>query len=409
MDFITNFWNSFINGFPDIVVAIIYLILAFVVAGIAKSIVTAILRKLGAEKLLAKIGAKEDGKGNAIEMIGKLVFLIVFLLFLPAVLTRLGMSSVASPITNVIGTVIDYLPQLLAAVLIVYIGIYVAKIVKQLIKALLNKVGVDKLQKKLGFASEQEQNTFSEVIAGIIYALILIPVIIAALQVVGLDVVADPATTILAQIFSYIPNIFVSLILLVVGYQLSKIIAPLVESLLISVGADKLMEKIFAASDTKTFKFSLAKIVGLSVRWLILIVFFIEAVDVLNLAIFTTIGSAILGYIPLVISAAIIIGGGVLLASWLERLIIKHSPKQKTVALITKIVIIVFAAFMSLSQLGFAQSIVNLAFVIILTGATIAFAVAFGFGGKTFAANRLAKLEKKLDDTGEASNTDSAE
>lgn len=148
MDIINNLWESFISGFPNIVVGIIYLIIAFVVAVIAKKIVMGILRKVGAEKLLEKTGIKDEKTGKSTEFIGKLVFLIVFLLFLPAVLARLGMDNVAAPITNVIQSVIGFLPRLLAVALILYIGVYVAKVVRQLAKALLNRIGLDKLQKK---------------------------------------------------------------------------------------------------------------------------------------------------------------------------------------------------------------------------------------------------------------------
>ena len=238
--------------------------------------------------------------------------------------------------------------------------------------------------------------------------LILIPVIIAALQILGINSVAEPATIIISQIFSYVPSIFVAAILIVVGYQLAKLLAPVVESLLLSVGLEKATEKLFSTADSRTSKYSVSELFGQIVRWLIMIIFFIEAVNLLNLAILSNIGNSILQYLPLVVSAIIIMGGGIILASWVERLITKHSPKQKTVALIIKILIIVLAVFMTLSQLGFAQDIVNLAFVILMAGAAVAFAIAFGLGGRNFAANRLAKLEKKLDETA-GSHPESAE
>jgi hypothetical protein len=279
---------------------------------------------------------------------------------------------------------------LLAAGIILYIGVYVAKVIKQLVKALLDRIGLDKLQKKLGVEAVQDQNTFAGVLAGIIYTIILIPVIIAALQVLGIDAISAPATTILAQIFGLLPNIFVAIILFIVGYQLAKILAPIVESLLASVGVDKISEGVSQEKESCIIKFPVSKVAGQIVRWLIMIIFFVEAANLLKLDIITNIGAAILGYLPSVISAVIILGGGMILASWLERLIINHYPKYKTLALITKIVIIILAAFMTLSQLGFAQNIVSLSFVIILSGAvSIAFAIAFGIGGRTFAANCL--------------------
>ena len=374
------------------------MIIAFIVALIAKKVIMGLLARTGTEKFLEKTGIKDEKSGNSAEFIGKLVFLIVFLLFLPATLARLGMGNVALPITNVIESIIGFIPQLLAAAIILYIGIYVAKVIRQLVKALLDRIGLDKLQSKLGVEAADDKSTFTGAIAGIIYVLILIPVIIITLQVLGINAVAEPATTMLYQIFGYIPRIFISILLIAVGYQLAKLLAPVIESLLISVGTDKAIEKLFPVREGKTTRVSISRVVGQVVRWLIMVIFFIEAINLLNLAIITNIGSAILAYIPFVVSAIIIMGGGLIVASWIEGLISKHSPKRKTVALITKIAIIVLAAFMTLSQLGFAQNIVNYAFLIILAAVSVAFAIAFGVGGRGFASSRLAKLEKKLDD-----------
>ena len=62
--------------------------------------------------------------------------------------------------------------------------------------------------------------------------------------------------------------------------------------------------------------------------------------------------------------------------------------------LMVKALIMVFAFFMALGQLGVAPAIVNAAFIIILGAVSIAFAVAFGLGGKEFAANVLKKMEE---------------
>ncbi len=406
MDFVTNLWNSLIDGFPNVVVAIIYLVIAFFVAWIAKLIVMAILKRTGAENLLKKTGVKDEKTGRSTTFVGKLVFLIVFLLFLPAVLNQLGMQSVASPITNVVSVIVAFLPNLLAAGIILFIGIYVAKIIRQLLQALLNRIGLNKLQSKLGVEAIENENSFASVVSGIVYVFILVPVIILVLQVLGLDAVSVPATTILTQIFGYLPSIFVAILLFVVGYYIAKLLAPLVESVLSSLGADKINEKIFPESKERKIGFSISHVVGQIVRYLILIIFLIQAVNLLQLELLTNIGIVILGYLPLAVSAIIILGGGLILANWLEKTIIKHSPKRKTVAMLSKFVIIILASFMTLSQLGFAQSIVNYAFIIVLSSLAIAFAVAFGIGGRAFASNRLSKLEQKLDEEAKPSSED---
>ena len=398
MDAIISLWQSFLGWFPDIVVAAIYLLLAFFAAWLAKKIVVAILKKIEAGKILDKTGIKDEKTNESIEVVGKLVFLVIFLLFLPAVLGRLGMGSVAQPITDVVSSIIAFLPELLAAGVVLVIGFFVAKIVRQLLKSLLDRSGINKMQQKLGVEEVKDKNTFSSVISMFVYVVILIPIIIAALQILGLDIVADPATSILNQIFGYLPQIFVAILLVIVGYYLAKLIAPLVESLLVSIGADRINEKISPVSENKKYNFSISKIVGQVVRFLIIIIFFVEAINLLQFEVMTQIGAAVLGYLPLAVSAIIILGGGILLANWLESVILKNSPQRKMAAALVKITIIVVAAFMTLSQLGFAQSIINYAFIILLAGLSVAFAVSFGIGGRTFAANRLAKLEHRIEE-----------
>lgn len=54
---------------------------------------------------------------------------------------------------------------------------------------------------------------------------------------------------------------------------------------------------------------------------------------------------------------------------------------------------------MALDQLGVAHSIVNSAFILILGGLALAFGLAFGLGGKDFAAKYLQKLDRKIEQT----------
>ena len=63
-----------------------------------------------------------------------------------------------------------------------------------------------------------------------------------------------------------------------------------------------------------------------------------------------------------------------------------------------KIGILVIGAFMVLNQLGIATKIVNSAFVIILAALGVAFAIAFGIGGRDFAKKTLDDASKKLEE-----------
>jgi hypothetical protein len=89
-------------------------------------------------------------------------------------------------------------------------------------------------------------------------------------------------------------------------------------------------------------------------------------------------------------------------ANTAEAAIVKKFPNAKAAALVAKIVIYVFVGFVCLSQLGVAIDMVEKTFVLIIAAVCVAFAVAFGIGGRNFAANMLAKLEKKIDNNEES-------
>jgi hypothetical protein len=53
---------------------------------------------------------------------------------------------------------------------------------------------------------------------------------------------------------------------------------------------------------------------------------------------------------------------------------------------------------MTLDQLQFASMIVNTAFLFIMGGLAVAFALAFGLGGREFAKTQLQKLDNKIEE-----------
>lgn len=88
-------------------------------------------------------------------------------------------------------------------------------------------------------------------------------------------------------------------------------------------------------------------------------------------------------------------------AMFLESFLKKTMPDAKTLPGLAKALVYVIAGFMILSQLDFATMIVNSAFVITLCALAIAFAIAFGIGGKDFAKKTLDKVDDKIEKLGE--------
>lgn len=386
--------NYFEDLLPSLVTAIILLVVAYLAALIAKAIVVKGLKLLKLEKYTDKLGVVDEVTGSSLEFIGKLVFLIVFLMFLPAVLDRLGMQNVSNTISGLVSQFINFIPNIIAAILILVFGVFIARIIRQLITPMLKRLNIDKLQEKAGVGG-YESVTLSSMISYVIYVIILIPIIIAALQTLNITAISQPATVVLDQIFTIIPQIIVAIILIVIGTYVARITGKLLTNLLSGIGADAVTKKIISTDSSKMKDFSLSKVIGEVVKYIIILLFVVQALNVIKLDVLQSVGEAIIAYLPFVISAIIIMGVALFFATWLESIMRKKYPNATLTTLIVKYAIIIIAVFMTLIQLDIASSIVNAAFIIILGAIAIAFAIAFGMGGREFAAKTMEKLSQQ--------------
>ena len=385
--FVETLETFFGAGLWAVIRAVLILLLAFIVSAIVRSAVTKLLAK-------TKLGKRAEGQetGNALTMIGKLVHLVVFLLFVPGIFDSLGMNNVSAPILGLLNTIWGYLPNILAAALILWIGFYIAKLVRELLAPALNKLEVNRLQKMAG-VEVSEAGKLSNTLAYLVYVLILIPVIITALQALNIRAISEPAVQMLTMIFEFLPYLLAAVIIFVVGWGIAKLLGAIVERLIAASGVDA---KLRTAMGQETSKWTLSSIVGKTLRTVLVIFFVVEGISALHMEVLTQIGATVIGYLPYVLAAAIIF-----IACWIANTFSKKALLKnghKSVAFVAQCSIYTLGAFLILSQLGIAKELVNAAFILILAALAVAFAVSFGIGGKEFAGRTLEKLEGKLQD-----------
>ena len=280
------------EGLWAVIRAVVLLIVAFIAAAIVKSLVVKLLTKTSLKKLLGKHDAESGEKITS--FIGKLVHLIVFLLFVPGIFESLGMMEVSAPILGVLNTLWGYLPNLLAGVVALWVGFFVARLIRELLVPVFDKLKVNRLQEKAGIIVE-DSGRLSNTLAYIVYVLILIPVLITALRALNISAISDPAVRMLDIIFGFIPNILAALIVLVIGCMVAKLAGNIVENLLRTSGLDaKLSEHL----EKKDHSFVLSRVAGGIVHAVLVVFFLVESFGILHLDVLTNIGGAIIAYLP---------------------------------------------------------------------------------------------------------------
>lgn len=400
-----DMWYTVINFLPNLLGAILLLLVAWVVAVIVRAIFQKGLKKIGADRAMVKghMAKTTEDADSKLKSIGKILYYLVFLLFLPSVFEQLNMQAVARPVSNMMDKFLAFLPNVLSAAVILILGYFVAKFVKNLVAAFLSTINIDRWFNKLTNKTATTQrmgasdkNTLANVLANVVFIFVLIPIVTVALETLQIESISQPITLMLNQVLNMIPNIFVAIILITVGVVLAKFIGDLLTSLLKGTGIDNFSQYFSGNQPSKMPSIDLAKIIGTTVQVLIIIFFTVEALNVLKLEVLNNIGAAIIGYLPLVLSALIILGLGIAGANLLGNYIYKSSGNRLTAGAV-KYVIIILAVFMTLDQLNFATNIVNLAFLFTIAGLAVAFALSVGLGGRDVMKRQLEKLEAKAE------------
>ena len=387
-------FDKFLNVVEDIwsigiVRFVVYIAVAFIAAGIAKWLVTKLLKLLKLDKKFDKWGVNEGQIGTSMKFVGKLVYLIVFLLFLPSALEAIGITSISNPINGFVGSFIDYVPNIIAAAILIYVGVLIAQILGQIVSVLLKKTKIDSLIKR----KDGEQSILlSDIIVKIMSSVIILVTIVAALDVIGIEAISAPATGIINAIFDAIPSIILAVVIVTVGILVASLACNLLYNVLIATNFDNVAKKVLPQ-----IKVSATKVVVNIVKTIIIIFVAGQGIEALNLAFLSMIVASVVSYLPLVIKAAVILFVAFIGANMLEGVIVKNNPKATNLAKIVKVGIFTLAGFMILSQLEIAATIVNTAFVVTIAAVAVSFALAFGLGGKDFAKKTLDKMDEKIE------------
>ncbi|CAM2935125.1 Uncharacterised protein [Streptococcus acidominimus] len=119
MDTYSRFTESLFGAVPGAIRIIVLILVALIVAAIVKKLVVKGLAELAPVAKLSKWGLvkpTQDEK-SLIKGFGQFAYFLVILFFLPAILSGLGVSSVADPISNMFAKFFGFLPNAVAAVL----------------------------------------------------------------------------------------------------------------------------------------------------------------------------------------------------------------------------------------------------------------------------------------------------
>ena len=218
--------------------------------------------------------------------------------------------------------------------------------------------------------------------------------VLQPIQDVG-DAVLLAITDALRNFLGFLPQLIGALIVLILGWIISGIIAGLIERALRAVGFERAAESSgiagFIQQSGAGPQWTASKVVAEIVKWFIRLIALQAAASILGMPQLTEIINSILLFLPNVVVALAIVVVGALIAKFVAGLVRGATSEMgfgnpDLVANIARYAIIAFAVIAAVNQLGIAPTVVNTLFIAIVGAVAAAFALAFGLGGRDVAA-----------------------
>lgn len=215
--------------------------------------------------------------------------------------------------------------------------------------------------------------------------------------------VTDSFSDISTRLGVFAPRLVLALIVLVVGWLLALIVGNIVATVVQAVGLDALSRRIGLTRllDSAGVEKSVSAIAGQIITWILVLVVFMSAAEVMGIDSVEAFLQSVLGYVPHVIGAVATLLVGLVFANFLADMV-RHASQASglnhtsTLTSVTRNAVVVFTLIAVLAQLGIAGDIMRALLYGMIAMLTIAGGIALGVGGQGTAKRLVESLEDEL-------------
>jgi hypothetical protein len=213
-------------------------------------------------------------------------------------------------------------------------------------------------------------------------------------------------SSILVGVVEFLPKLVIAVLVIIVGWLIGAAISKVVSQIIRALKIDKALEAAGAKDLVRRggFELNSGVFLGELVKWFIIIVSFVATFEILGLRdVNQFLEGVVLGYIPQVIAAVLILLVAVVVANALQKSVIASAKaagfaSANLLGAVTKWSIWVFAFLAALFQLNIAATFIQTLFTGFVVALSLALGLAFGIGGKDAARDYVEKLRNEVRD-----------
>jgi flagellar biosynthesis protein FliQ len=210
------------------------------------------------------------------------------------------------------------------------------------------------------------------------------------------DLMLEPLRAFLVQMGDFLPRLAIALVVILVGWFLAKAARYAIVRGLRAVnfhvvtdrsGLDGFLRAGGIQSDT-------TEIMGLIVYWVVILGALVIGFNSLGLIYVTDLLGRVILFVPKVLVALLVLAFGAYFARFIANAVTAycrnvHIQDAELLGRLAQYAILTFVILIALDQVNIGGDIVRQSFLIILAGVVFALALAFGLGGKEWAAELL--------------------
>jgi flagellar biosynthesis protein FliQ len=215
------------------------------------------------------------------------------------------------------------------------------------------------------------------------------------------DIVMASLRSFMFDLGSFLPKLIGAVVILIVGWLVSKLLQFIVVRGLKGVSFHKLTDAAGVDDFLKKggVRSSTIDVLGVMVYWLGILMTLLATFNMLGLTALSTLFHRVAKFVPSVIVAMLTLTIGLYFARFVANAVTAYTRNvgmvdADLVGRLMRYAITVFVVVLAIGQFNIPDRILEPAYLIMIGGAVLALALAFGFGGQKWAADKIDKMEK---------------